>query len=76
MEDVQIKLAIEKALYQIHHLRYQDVIHRCQVNFCEPYIYVNITYLFKLFIFNLDSPLESPKVVHSQPHFPFASIKR
>lgn len=41
------------------------------------YIYIcNITHLFKLFIFNLDSPLESPKVVHSQPHFPFASIKR
>lgn len=31
VDDVQ-KLAIEKALYQIHHLRYQDVILQCQVN--------------------------------------------
>lgn len=32
VEDVQISLVTEKVLYQIHHLRYQDVILQCQVN--------------------------------------------
>jgi len=31
VEDVQTRLVTEKALYQIHHLRYQDVIHQIQV---------------------------------------------
>jgi hypothetical protein len=80
LEDVQIRLVIGKALYQIHHLHYQDVILQCQVN-CLLIIYV-ITYYtllfntFVLIILNLGSPLESPKVVHSHPHFPFVSIKR
>lgn len=35
-----------------------------------------LTHFFLKIILNLGSPLESPKVVHSHPHFPFVPIKR
>lgn len=78
VEDDQ-RLVIEKVLSQIHHLHYQDVILQCQVN------NLSTTYFLKLSNYNpfvsiyfliLGSPLESPKVVHPHPHFPFVSIKR
>lgn len=79
MEGAQIKLIIERALYQIHLQHYLDVILPCQVNnLLIKYFFDNCLNIIKfiLIISNSGSPLESPKVVHSHPHFPFVSIKR